>query len=107
DELERLCSLHRSLGVPDDDHVIRPIVRRGRATDNGMGIAASPDDLFPELTITADGSFWSPFGPTVSGGRLDTDLMVTRRIEPLSAVAKAFVRLADARPQTGETSRFR
>ena len=30
DERDRLCALHRSLGVGDEDHVVRPIVRRGR-----------------------------------------------------------------------------
>jgi len=28
-ELDRLCALHRDLGVPDSGHIIRPIVRRG------------------------------------------------------------------------------
>ena len=75
--LARLCELHRSLGVPDEDHVVRPIVSRGRALDSGLGMKAALTDLPPELTLTADGSFWSPFGPTVHGGRLDTDLLLT------------------------------
>jgi len=80
--LTRLCELHRSLGVPDDDHVVRPVVRRGRAVDHGLGVEATLGDLPAELTITADGAFWSPFGPTVHGGRLDTDLLLTRTTHP-------------------------
>jgi MoaA/NifB/PqqE/SkfB family radical SAM enzyme len=95
--LARLCELHRSLGVPDEDHVVRPIVRRGRAAGAGMGIEAGLADLPAELTITADGAFWSPFGPTVQGGRLDTDLLITRSTRPLSVPAAAMLKVAGGR----------
>ena len=94
----RLCALHRSLGVSDEDHVVRPVVRRGRAATSDMGVQATVADLPPELTITSDGAFWSPFGPTVQNGRLDTDLLVTRTTDPLSIPASALARLVDARP---------
>jgi len=94
----RLCALHRSLGVSDEDHVVRPVVRRGRAATADMGVQATVADLPPELTITSDGAFWSPFGPTVRDGRLDTDLLVTRTTDPLSIPASALTRLVDARP---------
>jgi MoaA/NifB/PqqE/SkfB family radical SAM enzyme len=97
-ERERLCRLHRELGVPDADHVIRPIVRRGRAVDHGLGVEAGPADLPAELTITTDGAFWSPFGPTVHGGRLDTDLLVTRTTTPLQVPAATLLRLVKGRP---------
>ena len=96
DSLGSLCELHRSLGVEDEDHVVRPIVRRGRAVDHDMGVDAGPADLPAELTITADGAFWSPFGPTVHGGRLDTDLLITRTTRPLSIPAAAMLRIAGA-----------
>ena len=96
DARARLCELHRSLGVPDDDHVVRPIVRRGRARDHDLGIEATVGDLPAELTITADGAFWSPFGPTVHGGRLDTDLLITRTTRPLTIPAEAMLRIAGA-----------
>ena len=97
--MQRLCALHRSLGVPDEDHVVRPIVRRGRAIDQDMGVVAEPKDLFPELTLTADGAFWSPFAPTVHAGRLDTDLLLTRQRLPLDAPARALLAAADANPE--------
>ncbi len=93
ESLARLCELHRSLGVPDDDHVVRPIIRRGRAALEGMGIEVGVNELPAELTVTADGAFWSPFGPTVRGGRLDTDLLVTRTTRPLAVPAAAMLRL--------------
>jgi MoaA/NifB/PqqE/SkfB family radical SAM enzyme len=102
-ERERLCRLHRELGVPDADHVIRPIVRRGRAVDHGLGVDAGPTDLPAELTITTDGAFWSPFGPTVHGGRLDTDLLITRTTTPLRVPAAALLRLVQASPPGGDT----
>jgi MoaA/NifB/PqqE/SkfB family radical SAM enzyme len=96
--MERLCELHRSLGVPDEDHVVRPIIRRGRAQTGGMGILAGYEQLDPELTITADGAFYSVFGPTVVGGRLDTDLLLTRTVSPLSTPVSALVRIVEDRP---------
>ena len=101
-EQARLCALHRSLGVSDEDHVVRPVVRRGRAATFDMGVQATVADLPPELTITSDGAFWSPFGPTVRDGRLDTDLLVTRTTDPLFIPASALARLVDARPPGGD-----
>ena len=85
DASARQCELHRSLGVADEDHVVRPVVRRGRARVRGAGVDVESADLPAELTITADGAFWSPFGPTVAGGVLDTDLLVTRTTDPLDS----------------------
>jgi MoaA/NifB/PqqE/SkfB family radical SAM enzyme len=103
-ELDRLCALHRGLGVPDADHVIRPIIARGRAIDGGLGVQAAQSDLPAELTITADGAFWSPFGPTVRGGRLDTDLLITRTTRPLDVPAAALLRLVQARPAGSDST---
>ncbi len=102
--MARLCELHRSLGVPDDDHVVRPVVRRGRARVRGEGVNVGPADLPAELTVSVDGAFWSPFGPTVTGGVLDTDLLLTRTTDPLRVPAEALLRLVEARPR-GEEAR--
>ena len=69
DAMARLCELHRSLGVADEDHVVRPVVCRGRARVRDEGIEVTPADLPAELTITADGAFWSrsvPQSPAAS-----------------------------------------
>ena len=99
----RLCELHRSLGVADEDHVVRPVVRRGRADTVATGVVAGIDDLPPELTITADGAFWSPFGPTVRDGRLDTDLLLTRTTDPLRTPVEVLQRLVTGRPPGDDT----
>ena len=78
-------------GVPPDDHLVRPIVRRGRADEIGLGVHAVARDIPSELTITADGAFWGSFGPTVRSGRLDTDLLLTRTVLPLSVPANALL----------------
>jgi MoaA/NifB/PqqE/SkfB family radical SAM enzyme len=104
DEMARLCELHRALGVPDEDHVVRPIVRRGRAQINELGVTAGVAELDPELTITADGAFYSPFAPTVAGGRLDIDLLVTRTIQPLATPAEALARIVEDRPPGEDAS---
>jgi len=96
-ELDRLCALHRELGVPDSEHVIRPVVRRGRAVTHELGVHAAQPDLPAELTITVDGAFWSPFGPTVHAGIPDTDLLITRTTTPLSVPANALLGLLQAR----------
>jgi MoaA/NifB/PqqE/SkfB family radical SAM enzyme len=100
---ERLCKLHREFGVSDDDHVIRPIVRRGRAATNALGVLPTRDDLFPELTIVRDGAFWNPFAPTVRAGVLDTDLLITRTIQPLEVPTNVLLRLVDGREAGADT----
>ncbi len=104
EEQERLCELHRSMGIPDEDHVVRPVINRGRAVSNEMGVLAGFEQLEPELTLTADGAFYSPFAPTVRGGRLDTDLLVSRTTSPLSAAAGSLVRIADDLPAGHDAS---
>ena len=94
DELERVCELHRSLAISDDDHVVRSVVRRGKAAIEGMGVELGPSDVLPELTITAEGAFLHPFGPTVRHGRTDLDLLVSRQTAPLEAAVSRFLRAA-------------
>lgn len=103
-DLERLCTLHRGWGVPDEDHVVRPIVARGRAQLDGIGVIAGLADLAPELCITADGAFWSAFGPTVRNGVVDTDLLITRTTAPLSVPANAMLRIASGQPKGNDAS---
>jgi len=103
-DMARLCALHRDLGVPDSDHVVRPIIARGRAEAAGLGVEVRPEDLPAELTVTADGAFWSPFGPTVRGGRLDTDLLLTRTTDPLQVPAQTLLGLIEGRPPGADST---
>ncbi len=96
--LDPLRQLVADLGVAPDDHLIRPVVRRGRADERGLGVTAGARDIPSELTITADGAFWGSFGPTVRAGRLDTDLLLTRTVLPLSVPAQALLSLLRGLP---------
>jgi MoaA/NifB/PqqE/SkfB family radical SAM enzyme len=98
DELSRLCELHRGWGVEDEDHVVRTVVRRGRADLEGMGVEPGPTDILPELTITADGAFLQPFAPTVRHGVTDLDGLVSRQIRPLEAALARFLRIVADQP---------
>jgi MoaA/NifB/PqqE/SkfB family radical SAM enzyme len=89
--LDPLRELVASLGVLPHDHLVRPIVRRGRADEHALGVVAVARDIPSELTITADGAFWGSFGPTVRAGRLDTDLLLTRTVLPLAIPAAALL----------------
>jgi len=104
-ELGRLCELHRRLGIPDEDHIVRPVVRRGKAAIAGMGVELGAADVLPELTITADGAFLHPFGPTVRRGRTDLDLLVSRQVAPLEAATARFLRVAAEQPAGADVVR--
>jgi MoaA/NifB/PqqE/SkfB family radical SAM enzyme len=96
--LDPLRALVAELGVAAEDHLVRPIVRRGRADELAIGVRARAQDIPSELTITADGAFWGSFGPTVRSGRLDTDLLLTRTVLPLSVPANALLSLLGGMP---------
>ncbi len=98
-----LCALHRSFGISDDDHIVRPIIHRGRAASNELGVVATAHDLPAELTMTVDGAFWSPFGPTVRDGRLDTDLLLARTTYPLDVPIAAMLQIAGVKPAGGDS----
>ena len=102
--LDPLRELVASLGVQPDDHIVRPIVRRGRADEFGLGVVAVASDIPSELCITADGAFWGSFGPTVSNGRLDTDLLLTRTILPLAIPANALLAAVSGMPEGADAS---
>ena len=97
-ELARLCTLHRSWGVPDEDHIVRPVVRRGRAAVKEMGVEPGPFDILPELTLTTDGAFLHPFAPTVRHGITDLDGLVSRQLLPLEAPTRKLLRIVSDQP---------
>ena len=103
DDHARLCALHRSWGISDDDHLVRPIISRGRALAEGLGEHFPHHEIPAELTVTTEGAYWSPFGPTVRNGRMDTDLLLTRTTSPLSTAAAALLRLVEGRPPGDDT----
>lgn len=99
DMLPELCALHRSLDIPDEDHIVRPLVRRGFSV---KGIALALPALIPEITVNRDGVYWHPVST-------DEDLLVTDQILPFKdAVAQVETLLASVQVVTGgAASQFR
>jgi MoaA/NifB/PqqE/SkfB family radical SAM enzyme len=73
--LEQICEFHRSLGIPDEDHFVRPLARRGYSRE---GLDLSMANLLPEVTINLDGVFWHPLST-------DADMRVSGKLFPLAA----------------------
>jgi MoaA/NifB/PqqE/SkfB family radical SAM enzyme len=74
DHLDEICDFCRSLGISADDHIVRPLAKRGFSD---QGVEVSKQSLFPEMTITAEAVFWHPLST-------DPDLLVSSEIFPLS-----------------------
>jgi len=72
--LEQVCSFHRSLGIPDEDHFVRPLARRGYSKE---GLDLNVANLIPEVTANIDGIFWHPLST-------DLDMQVSRSLFPLA-----------------------
>ena len=73
--LHELCEFHRALGIPDEDHFVRPLAKRGYSRE---GLELGMNNLVPELTANLDGIFWHPLST-------DADMQVSRQMFPLSA----------------------
>jgi MoaA/NifB/PqqE/SkfB family radical SAM enzyme len=73
-KLDELRAFVRSLGIPEDRHFVRPLAKRGFATE---GLELSAADLEPEITASVDGLYWHPLA-------CEDDWLVTRRLFPFS-----------------------
>ncbi|HLE28930.1 MAG TPA: radical SAM protein [Anaerolineales bacterium] len=89
--LDKICEFHRSLGIPDEDHFIRPLAKRGYSRE---GLELGMDNLIPEITVNLDGVFWHPLST-------DADMLVSRRIFPLAAAVERVQGQLEAIAQTG------
>ena len=72
--LDKLCEFHRSLGIPDEDHFVRPLAKRGYSRE---GLELDMGNLVPEVTVNVDGVFWHPLST-------DADMQVSRSLFPLA-----------------------
>jgi len=72
--LHKLCEFHRSLGIPDEDHFVRPLAKRGFSRE---GLELDMGSLIPEVTVNVDGVFWHPLST-------DSDMQVSRNLFPLA-----------------------
>ncbi len=73
--LHEICEFHRGLGIPDEDHFIRPLAKRGFSKE---GLELGMANLVPELTANLDGIFWHPLST-------DADMQVSKKLFPLGA----------------------
>jgi MoaA/NifB/PqqE/SkfB family radical SAM enzyme len=90
--LDKLCEFHRSVGITDEDHFIRPLAKRGyskEGLDLGMG------NLVPELTVNLDGVFWHPLST-------DADMQVSKKMFPLVDAVERVKAQLEAIALTGE-----
>jgi MoaA/NifB/PqqE/SkfB family radical SAM enzyme len=90
--LDELHAFRRSLGIPDEEQVVRPLAHRGFARE---GLEVGVDSLMPEVTVTVDGVFWHPLASPSSD-----DMLVTSQIFPLeeavACIRQQLVEILDA-----------
>lgn len=89
--LDLICEFHRGLGIPDEDHFVRPLARRGYSKE---GLELGMGNLVPELTANLDGIFWHPLST-------DADMQVSRKLFPLSASVERVQRQLDLMTRSG------
>jgi MoaA/NifB/PqqE/SkfB family radical SAM enzyme len=94
DCLDELHQFRRSLGIPDEDHFVRPLAKRGFAEE---GMEVGVDTLTPEVAVTADGVYWHPL---VSPS--DTDMLVTKEIFPLAKAVECIEEQLEAGSERAE-----
>ena len=83
--LDEVCAFHRSLGITDEDHFVRPLAKRGHSK---VGLELGMGNLVPELTANLDGVFWHPLST-------DADMQVSKKLFPLAqAVERVQTQLA-------------
>src|SRR5215813_3055808 len=80
--MHQLCAFHRSLGIPDEDHFVRPLAKRGYSRE---GLELSMANLVPEVTVNLDGVFWHPLST-------DADMQVSKKLFPLATAVERIQR---------------
>jgi MoaA/NifB/PqqE/SkfB family radical SAM enzyme len=89
--LHQVCEFHRSLGISDEDHFIRPLAKRGYSKE---GLELGMSNLAPELTVNLDGVFWHPLST-------DADMQVSKKLFPLAVAAERVQKQLELIAKTG------
>jgi len=92
--LDKLCELHRSLGIRDEDHFVRPLAKRGYSRE---GLELDMSSLVPELTVNQDGVFWHPLST-------DVDMQISRTLFPLAQSVQRIQKQLSTISLTGKAS---
>ncbi|WP_129630326.1 radical SAM protein [Candidatus Oscillochloris fontis] len=90
--LADICAFHERLGIPESDHFVRPMARRGFADS---GVEVSMLNLAPELTVDVDGIFWHPLST-------DKDMQVIKCIDSLAKAVDLVKKQLDTIARTGQ-----
>jgi MoaA/NifB/PqqE/SkfB family radical SAM enzyme len=89
--LDKVCEFHRSLGIPDEDHFVRPLAKRGYSKE---GLELDMSNLLPEVTVNLDGIFWHPLST-------DADMQVGKKMFPLSGAVERIQEQLDVMAEGG------
>jgi len=91
DHLDALHAFRAELGIPAEDHFVRPLAKRGYSKE---GIELGRENLLPELTANLDGIFWHPLST-------DADMQVSKKLFPLAGAVDAVRHQLDVLARTG------
>ncbi|MBI1878784.1 MAG: radical SAM protein [Chloroflexi bacterium] len=89
--LDKVCEFHRTLGIPDEDHFVRPLAKRGYSRE---GLELDMTNLLPEVTVNLDGIFWHPLST-------DADMQVSKKLFPLAAAVERIQEQLDVMARGG------
>lgn len=89
--LDRLYDFRGELGIPEEDHFVRPLAKRGYSKE---GIELGMGNLVPELTANLDGIFWHPLST-------DADMQISKKLFPLERSVRIVQEQLDAMARTG------
>jgi MoaA/NifB/PqqE/SkfB family radical SAM enzyme len=71
--MAEICEFHFGLGIPEEDHIVRPLAKRGFSSG---GLLVGKHNLAPEITVSVDGIYWHPLST-------DPDMQLADQILPL------------------------
>ncbi len=89
--LDHLRAFREGLGIPEGDHFIRPLAKRGHSKE---GLDLGRGNLLPELTANLDGIFWHPLST-------DADMQVSKKLFPLERAVEGVRQQLDTMARTG------
>jgi MoaA/NifB/PqqE/SkfB family radical SAM enzyme len=89
--LDQLHAFRAELGIPEEDHFVRPLAKRGYSKE---GLELGMGNLFPELTANLDGIFWHPLST-------DADMQVSKKLFPLARAVEGVQQQLDIMARTG------
>ncbi len=89
--MDELHAFREALGIPADDHFIRPLAKRGYSKE---GMELGMDNLIPELTVNIDGVFWHPLST-------DGDMQIAKKMFPLRHSVNKVAEIMYEMEQTG------